>query len=126
MEAMITPLLGLVVVLSVGIPVLFIVSVRFVAYRLAGRPETLQVPAADVFPVPRFSSRWQAVRTLTLVTVLGIGTGIMLLRYVYGIGEVTNLSNRFPWGLWIGFDVMGGVALAAGAIAGTFTGSTIR
>jgi Ni/Fe-hydrogenase subunit HybB-like protein len=115
MEAMVTPLLGLVVALSVGIPVLFVLGARYVAYRVAGRPESLHIPAADVFPVPRFESRWQALRTLALVTVLGIGTGIILLRYVYGIGEVTNLSNRFPWGLWIGFDVMGGVALAAGA-----------
>jgi Ni/Fe-hydrogenase subunit HybB-like protein len=34
---------------------------------------------------------------------------------VYGLGAVTNLSNHFPWGLWIAFDVMTGVALAAGA-----------
>ncbi len=36
------------------------------------------------------------------------------IRYLYGLGAVTNLSDRFPWGLWIGFDVMSGVALAAG------------
>jgi Ni/Fe-hydrogenase subunit HybB-like protein len=33
---------------------------------------------------------------------------------VYGIGAVTNMSDYFPWGLWISFDVMCGVALAAG------------
>jgi Ni/Fe-hydrogenase subunit HybB-like protein len=27
---------------------------------------------------------------------------------------VTNLNDRFPWGLWIGIDVLGGVAMAAG------------
>jgi Ni/Fe-hydrogenase subunit HybB-like protein len=114
MDAMITPLFGVVIVLSIAIPALFVVGVRYVAYRIAGRPETLHAPAIDVFPVPRFDSRWQAVRTLALVTLLGMGTGIILLRFAYGIGEVTNLSNRFPWGIWIGFDVMGGVALAAG------------
>lgn len=36
------------------------------------------------------------------------------VRYLYGLGAVTNLNDRFPWGLWIGFDVMSGVALAAG------------
>ncbi len=36
------------------------------------------------------------------------------IRYLYGLGAVTNLSDHFPWGLWIGFDVMSGVALAAG------------
>jgi len=115
MDAMVSPFFGLVVALSIGIPFLFVLGARYVAYRVAGRPESLHMPAADVFTVPRFASRWQALRTLALVTVLGIGTGIILLRYVYGIGEVTNLSNRFPWGLWIGFDMMGGVALAAGA-----------
>ena len=32
----------------------------------------------------------------------------------YGLGGSTNLSDKFPWGLWIGFDVMCGVGLAAG------------
>ncbi len=36
------------------------------------------------------------------------------LRVFYGLGGSTNLSDKFPWGLWIGFDVMCGVALAAG------------
>jgi Ni/Fe-hydrogenase subunit HybB-like protein len=36
------------------------------------------------------------------------------LRAFYGLGGSTNLSDKFPWGLWIGFDIMGGVALAAG------------
>jgi len=36
------------------------------------------------------------------------------VRAVYGLGGSTNLSDKFPWGLWIGFDVMCGVALAAG------------
>ena len=32
----------------------------------------------------------------------------------YGLGGSTNLSDKFPWGLWIGFDVLCGVGLAAG------------
>ncbi len=39
---------------------------------------------------------------LALLTLLGIGTGIY--RLVVGLGESTNLSDAFPWGLWIGFD----------------------
>lgn len=42
------------------------------------------------------------------------GLGIGVIRYAYGLGAVTNLSDRFPWGLWIAFDVLCGVALAAG------------
>jgi Ni/Fe-hydrogenase subunit HybB-like protein len=36
------------------------------------------------------------------------------LRVLYGLGGSTNLSDKFPWGIWIGFDVMCGVALASG------------
>ena len=36
------------------------------------------------------------------------------LRVAFGLGATTNLSDQFPWGLWIGFDVLCGVGLAAG------------
>lgn len=36
------------------------------------------------------------------------------LRFIYGIGAITNLNNQYPWGIWIGIDVAAGVALAAG------------
>jgi Ni/Fe-hydrogenase subunit HybB-like protein len=36
------------------------------------------------------------------------------VRFTRGLGAVTHLSDRFPWGLWIGFDVLCGVGLAAG------------
>jgi Ni/Fe-hydrogenase subunit HybB-like protein len=52
-------------------------------------------------------------RLFLWLMVLG-GLGVAVLRYVNGLGAVTNLSDRFPWGLWIGFDIMSGVALAAG------------
>ena len=114
---MISPMLGIVLALSITIPLLFILGVRYVAYRLAGRPESFHMmPPVEAFPLPKihFASRWHVIRTLALLTLLGLGAGLALVRYVYGIGEITNLSNRFPWGIWIGFDVMGGVALAAG------------
>lgn len=46
-----------------------------------------------------------------LVGALG---AVTIARFVHGLGAVSNLSDTAPWGLWIGFDVMGGVALAAG------------
>jgi Ni/Fe-hydrogenase subunit HybB-like protein len=36
------------------------------------------------------------------------------LRVFYGLGGSTNMSDQFPWGLWIGFDILCGVGLAAG------------
>jgi Ni/Fe-hydrogenase subunit HybB-like protein len=57
-------------------------------------------------------------RLTTLKTVLwalvGVLASVTVIRFVYGLGAVTNLSDAAPWGLWIGFDVMSGVALAAG------------
>jgi len=37
-----------------------------------------------------------------------------VVRFSQGLGASTNLSDAFPWGLWIGFDVLCGVMLAAG------------
>lgn len=40
---------------------------------------------------------------------------ILCFRFACGIGAVTNLDQQYPWGLWIGFDVVTGVAFAGGA-----------
>jgi Ni/Fe-hydrogenase subunit HybB-like protein len=46
--------------------------------------------------------------------ILAVGLPVIAYRFVYGLGAVTNLSQTNPWGLWVGFDVVTGVALAAG------------
>ena len=106
-----------VMVVGFGFPILFILGARYLAMRLAGRSRAFTIPVTEPLniPVPRFASPGLAVRTLCFVILLGVATSIILLRFVYGLGAVTHLSDHFPWGLWIGFDVMGGVALAAGA-----------
>ena len=43
-----------------------------------------------------------------------IGAVITALRFTKGLGAVTNLSDNNPWGIWISFDLLCGVALAAG------------
>jgi Ni/Fe-hydrogenase subunit HybB-like protein len=43
-----------------------------------------------------------------------LGAYVAVIRFTKGLGAVTNLRDDFPWGLWIGFDVLCGVALAAG------------
>ena len=35
-------------------------------------------------------------------------------RFTGGLGAMTHLSDTFPWGIWISFDMLCGVALAAG------------
>jgi Ni/Fe-hydrogenase subunit HybB-like protein len=51
-----------------------------------------------------------AVATL----ILAIGLPVIAYRFVFGLGAATNLSQTNPWGIWIGIDVLSGVALAAG------------
>jgi Ni/Fe-hydrogenase subunit HybB-like protein len=46
--------------------------------------------------------------------LLAAGLPLTVVRYAQGLGAVTNLSDAFPWGLWIGFDLLCGVGLAAG------------
>jgi Ni/Fe-hydrogenase subunit HybB-like protein len=52
--------------------------------------------------------------TLVLTILVIIGLGVMIYRYLYGIGAISNLSDGRAWGLWISFDLYCGVALAAG------------
>lgn len=51
---------------------------------------------------------------LILWLVVGFAAAVGITRFLYGLGVTTNLNDATPWGLWIGFDVMAGVALAAG------------
>ncbi len=46
--------------------------------------------------------------------ILLVGGIVTVLRFTGGLAAVTNLSDNNPWGLWIGFDLLVGVALAAG------------
>ena len=55
-----------------------------------------------------------AILKAVLWTLVGILAATTVARFVHGLGAVTALSDAAPWGLWIGFDVMSGVALAAG------------
>ncbi|NEX20593.1 Ni/Fe-hydrogenase cytochrome b subunit [Thiorhodococcus mannitoliphagus] len=38
-------------------------------------------------------------------------------RFIFGIGDVSNLSDGYPWGLWITYDVVTGTAIACGGYA---------
>ena len=54
---------------------------------------------------------------LLFVAIMLAGAYSTWVRFARGLGASTNLSDRFPWGLWIGFDVLCGVGLAAGGFA---------
>jgi Ni/Fe-hydrogenase subunit HybB-like protein len=46
--------------------------------------------------------------------ILALGAYATVVRFFRGLGASTALNDLAPWGMWIGFDVMSGVALAAG------------
>jgi len=54
--------------------------------------------------------------------IIIIGFIITVLRFTQGLATVTNLDDNYPWGIWIGFDLLAGVALAAG---GYVTSATV-
>ncbi len=61
--------------------------------------------------VPRIRfTFWKAV----FLVIMAAGVYCTFVRFFRGLGASTNLTDQFPWGLWIGFDVMCGVMLAAG------------
>lgn len=53
---------------------------------------------------------WKTVFVLILLS----GVYSTYVRVFHGLGGATNLSDATPWGIWIGFDILCGVMLAAG------------
>ena len=45
---------------------------------------------------------------------MAAGPYATFIRFTQGLGASTHLSDQFPWGIWISFDVLCGVMLAAG------------
>lgn len=54
---------------------------------------------------------------LVLAVLAVVGLILMAYRYLFGLGAVTNLSDGYPWGLWITYDVLVGTALGCGGYA---------
>ncbi len=66
------------------------------------------VPVGGPIVTPAF--RW-------LLLVFGAGVIMAAWRFVAGLGPVTALSDGYPWGIWIAFDVVVGTALGCGGYA---------
>jgi Ni/Fe-hydrogenase subunit HybB-like protein len=54
---------------------------------------------------------------MVLLAFAGIGAFVAMYRFVNGIGSVSNLSNGYPWGVWIAIDVVIGTAIGCGGYA---------
>lgn len=66
------------------------------------------VPVGGPIVTPGF--RW-------LMLVFGVGVIMAAWRFIAGLGPVTALSDGYPWGIWIAFDVVVGTALGCGGYA---------
>lgn len=53
----------------------------------------------------------------TLAAIFAVAGALILWRFAAGLGATTALSDGYPWGLWIAFDVVTGTALACGGYA---------
>ncbi len=50
-----------------------------------------------------------------MMVLVGAAALASAVRFIFGLGATTNLNDLYPWGLWISFDVVTAVPLAAGA-----------
>jgi Ni/Fe-hydrogenase subunit HybB-like protein len=117
------------IVLRFLLPLAFLFGVGWLLWRFfapqpvpsAAKPEraerfaefVMRVRELPSIQIPELSPR-QILGVFTVLMLWIAAAGFIIARVFWGLGTVTALSDTVPWGLWIGFDVMTGVALAAG------------
>jgi Ni/Fe-hydrogenase subunit HybB-like protein len=55
------------------------------------------------------------VASAVLAALFGLGVLAALFRWIDGFSRMANIGDLRPWGIWIGFDLLVGVAISAGA-----------
>src|SRR5581483_4588590 len=117
------------IVLRFLLPLAFLFGVGWLLWRFfapqpvpsAAKPEraerfaefVMRVRELPSIQIPELSPR-QILGVFTVLMLWIAAAGFIIARVFWGLGTVTALSDTVPWGVWIGFDVMTGVALAAG------------
>jgi len=93
------------------------------AVRPIGRPDLAREFGRFVrFLLSELRPRGPVLTPFNVVTgaILLATVVIVTIRFIFGLGAVTHLSQDVPWGLWISFDVVTGVAFAGGAYVVSF------
>ncbi len=105
-------------ILRIGLPMGIVIAFGYWMQRRL-RPEDFIPPAAGTGKLTRHQELAREIDALpawlpviALFMLLGVGAGIY--RLSVGLGDATNLSQGYPWGLWIGFDLFM-VAFSGGA-----------
>jgi Ni/Fe-hydrogenase subunit HybB-like protein len=89
------------------------------AYTISGDSEIKRIwkfILRELKPKGRFFTLFNMIS----LPIMLLGLVLIIVRFWHGIGSITNLTQEVPWGLWIGFDVVTGVAFAGGAYVITF------
>lgn len=89
----------------------------------AGAPTIGQVARETIrFILQEFKPKGKMLTPFNVITgaIILLGLVLIAIRFAFGLSSVTNLSQNYPWGIWIGFDVVTGVAFAGGAYVLTF------
>jgi len=69
--------------------------------------------------------------SIILIFFILLSVPVAGMRYFFGIGAISNLSDAFPWGIWISFDLFCRIAFAAGGfivvmVVDIFGGKTMK
>jgi Ni/Fe-hydrogenase subunit HybB-like protein len=89
----------------------------------AGRPPSLlRFVLSELRPKGRLLTPFNVITGIIMVAT----AVILVARFAFGLGAVTNLTQEQPWGIWVGFDVVTGVAFAGGAYVLTFMVYVLR
>jgi Ni/Fe-hydrogenase subunit HybB-like protein len=65
-------------------------------------------------PVKTYAKSLLTKTNAIYAVILAIGLPTLAYRYWKGMGAVSNLSQTNPWGIWVGINIICGIALAAG------------
>lgn len=81
------------------------------------RPDSLSWVGEKIFLGMTFREYLKSNLTICngiAALILIVAIPVMGYRFIHGLGPATNLSDTNPWGIWIGIDMLCGVAFAAG------------
>jgi Ni/Fe-hydrogenase subunit HybB-like protein len=81
---------------------------------LALRPSFFREKILLGMSVPEYLRSLVTPANAIAAAILAVGVPLLVYRFAAGLGATTNLSQSAPWGIWIGFDMMTGIVLAAG------------
>ena len=87
-----------------------------------GTPREWNIRELGKFVIEELKPRGEFLTPFNVISlaIIAVGAVLVIIRFAFGIGSITNLSQSTPWGIWIGFDVVTGVAFAGGAYVVTF------